>query len=96
MRASTQTRMALDSLVAAAAGLLFGLALHALTAYARDHGPAWGNYSLKGNGAIVLLLLAPVALLVGEAWCARRRAWLGMALLPLTIFLGLFVIFGGV
>ena len=44
----------------------------------------------------MLLLLAPGALLVGEAWCARRRAWLGMALLPLTIFLGLFVIFGGV
>jgi hypothetical protein len=96
MRASTQTRMALDSLVAAVAGLLFGLALHTLTAYTRDHGPTWGDYSLQGNGAVVLLLLAPVALLLGEAWCARRRAWLGMALLPLTIFLGLFVILGGV
>ena len=96
MQTSTQTRMTTDSLVAAAAGLLVGLALHVATAYARDHGPAWGNYSLKGNGAIVLLLLAPLALLLGEAWCARRRAWLGMALLPLTIFLGLFVILGGV
>ena len=85
-----------DSLIAAIAGLLVGLALHGATVYARDHGPTVGGYSLSGNGAIVLLLLAPVALLAGEVLCARRHAWLGMALLPLTGFLGLFVLHGGI
>jgi hypothetical protein len=85
-----------DSLQAAALGLAFGVALHFVTLYFRDYGPSWDGTSLKGNGAIVVLLLAPVALLAGELWCLRRRAWLGMALLPVAIFLGLFVVFGTV
>ncbi len=85
-----------DAVVATIAGLLFGLALHLVTAYARDHGPSGDNYSLRGNGAIVLLLLAPLAVLIGEAVYARRRAWLAMALLPLATVAGLFLILGGV
>jgi hypothetical protein len=83
-----------DSLRAGAAALLFGLALHALTVWARDQGPTWGTTSLRGNGAIVLLLLAPVALVLGELWCLRRRAWLGAALVPIGLFAGLFLLAG--
>jgi len=85
-----------DSVAAAVAGLAFGVALHFVTLYFRDYGPSWDGTSLKGNGAIICLLLAPVALLAGELWCLRRRAWLGMALLPVAIVAGLFILFGTV
>ncbi len=91
-----QTRLTTDALIAATTGFLFGLVLHVVTATVGDHGPTWGEYSLRGNGAIVLLLLAPLALLVGEVLYARRRAWLAMALLPVAMILGLFVVLGGV
>ena len=35
-------------------------------------------------------------LIVGEFFAARYRAWLGMVLLPFALFLGLFVVLGGV
>jgi hypothetical protein len=79
---------------AGAAALLIGLALHVLAVWARDQGPTWGTWSLRGNGAIAILLLAPVALVLGELWCARRRAWLGLALVPLGLFAGLFLVAG--
>ena len=88
--------MATDALGAAVAGFLVGLILHLVAVYARDHGPAWGEYSLRGNGAIALLLLAPLALLVGEAFYLRRRAWPALVLLPAAMFLGLFVVLGTV
>src|SRR4051812_36114885 len=91
-----QSRMLADTLGAAFAGFVAGVAIHFLTIYVRDHGPAWGGFSLKGNGATVLLLLALVMVLCGEVVVARRRAWLGIAVLPLAAFLGLFVVFGGV
>ena len=91
-----QAQMLKDSSTAAAIGLLVGFALHAVTVYARDHGPALAGYSLRGNGAIVLLLLAPLILVVAEVVCFRQRAWLGTLAFPLTMLLGLFVVLGGV
>ena len=85
-----------DSLVLAALGLLFGVALHFVVVYFRDNGPEWPGFSLRGNGAIILLLLAPLALILGEVWAIRRRAWVGAVLFPITLLLGLFGIFGGV
>jgi hypothetical protein len=91
-----QRLIGLDALVAAGVGFLFGLVLHIVTVYFRDHGPTGTVYTLRGNGAIVFLLLAPVALLIGEVLYARRRRWLAMVLLPIGMFLGLFVVLGGV
>lgn len=84
------------AIVATAVGLVFGLTLHGIVAYTRDHGPTWGDYSLKGNGGIAPLLLAPLGVTLGMAYAARRRAWLGLTLLPIATFVGLFVILGGV
>jgi hypothetical protein len=85
-----------DSLLATVAGLVVGLAVHFIIVYFRDYGPSGSGFSLRGNGAIIFLLLAVVALVAGELWCYRRRAWLGMALLPVAMFLGIFVIAGGI
>src|SRR5262245_59279864 len=82
------------SLLAAGAGLLVGLALHFLAVYLRDYGPSGAGFSLRGNGALIVLPLAAVLLIAGELFCASRRAWLGMVLLPLAMFLGMFVIAG--
>jgi hypothetical protein len=82
--------------VAVVAGFVFGLVLHFVTIFFRDNGPEWDGFSLRSNGTVIFLLLAPIGLIVGEVLCARRRAWLGMVLLPFAIFLGLFVIVGGV
>jgi hypothetical protein len=81
-----------DSLAAGLAALVVGLLIHGLTVWARDYGPSWDGVSLRGNGALVFLLPVPLALVVGEVWCARRRAWLGMALVPLALYAGLFVL----
>ncbi len=67
-----------------------------MTIYFRDHGPSFGGFSLNGNGAIILLVLAPIALIIGEVYAVRNRAWLGVILLPVAIFFGVFVILGGV
>lgn len=84
------------SLMAGVAAFLFGLALHFLAVLLRDYGPAWDGISLRGNGAIVVLVLAPIALAVGEVWCVRQHAWLGAALVPVGILMGLFIVAGGV
>ena len=75
---------------------MYRLAVHVVTVYFRPHGSSWNATSLRENGAIVFLLLAPLGLIAGEVLLARRRALLGMALLPFAIFLGLFVVAGGV
>lgn len=90
-----QHRIVIDTLSAAIAGLVFGIIVHGIVAYTRDHGPTLGSLSLGGNGAIALLLLAPIGVLIGEVFYARRRSWLGMAVLPLATVLGLFVVLGG-
>ncbi len=63
-----------------------------------ENGPATPLESIYGflyplPGA---LLLAPLALLVGEVYYLRRRAWRALALLPAALFLGLFVVLGTV
>lgn len=84
------------SLSVAFIGLLCGLLLHFLTVYMRDYGPAFGDFSLRGNGAIIFLLLPLLLLLLGEVWSLRRRAWLGAVLLPCALFAGLFLLVGGI
>jgi len=82
------------SLVLGAAATVAGIALHVLAVAMRDFGPTWGDFSLRGNGAIVVLPVAILALLVGEALCVCHRAWAGMALVPAGLFAGLFLILG--
>jgi hypothetical protein len=94
--AARQSRVLTDTLSAALTGFAAGIVFHFFTVYVRDHGPTLGGFSFKGNGATVLLLLALLAVLFGEVFFARRRAWPGMTVLPLAMFLGLFVVFGGV
>jgi hypothetical protein len=89
-----QLRVATDAFGAAVAGLLVGLVVHLLVAYARDHGLAWDGFSLRGNGATTLLLLALLALVVGETYYLRRRAWPALVLFPAAMFLGHFVVIG--
>jgi hypothetical protein len=91
-----QHHMVIDTVSAAIIGLVFGLIVHGIVVYARDRGPTLGALSLSGNGAIMLLLLAPIGVLFGEVFYARRRSWLGMAVLPIATVLGLFVVLGGV
>ena len=81
---------------AAAGGLAFGLALHYLVLYVRDKGPSAGSWSLRGNGAITLVLLGALIVVAAEVPLARRRAWWAIVLLPVAAFLGLFVLNGTV
>lgn len=90
LRASSLT----ISLLMGGGGLLVGLALHYFAVYLRDYGPQGDGFSLRGNGALIVLPIAIIALLVGELFCAVQRAWLGMVLLPFALFLGMFVIAG--
>ena len=83
-----------ESLYAGAGALVVGLALQAVAVYLRDDGPAWDGVSFRGNGALVVLPVALVLVLVGVVACARRRAWLGMLLVPVGVFLGMFVVAG--
>jgi hypothetical protein len=83
-----------QSLVAAGLGLLFGLALHVVAVWLRDYGPAGNGWSLRGNGALIVLPVALVGLVIGEVICAVRRLWLALLLLPLAIVAGLFIIAG--
>ena len=82
------------SFLVTGAGLLVGLVLHFLAVYLRDYGPQGPGFSLRGNGALIVLPVAVALLLAGELVCAQRRAWLGMVLLPIAVFLGMFVIAG--
>jgi hypothetical protein len=76
------------------AALVFGITLHFLAVYLRDHGPSGGGWSLQGNGATIVVLPALIALLVGEIFLARKRAWLGMPFLPVALYRRMFS-FGG-
>src|SRR5215468_9743585 len=82
--------------LAALGGLAFGLAVHYLVLYERDHGPSAGSWSLQGNGAGALILLGALIVLAAEIPLARKRAWFGVVLLPVATFLGLFVLNGTV
>jgi hypothetical protein len=84
------------SLLATAAALLAGVAVRAVTVWFRDHGPAWDGVALNGNGALVFLLLAPLAILVFEVLCYRRGARLGMVLVPPAVLAGTFLVASGV
>jgi hypothetical protein len=85
-----------DSILLGAAATVAGLVLHVLAVAMRDFGPAWGGVSLRDNGAAIVLPLALVVVVAGEMVCVRDRAWLGMVLVPLGLFAGLFVILGGI
>ena len=82
------------SLITTTIAILFGLALHYLAVFLRDNGPSFDSISFRGNGALIVLPIALIGLIIGEIVCVRRRAWLGVVVLPLAIFLGLFVIAG--
>ena len=85
-----------DSVVLGAAAALVGLVLHVVLVAMREFGLEWGAILLRGNGAAVILPLAFATFVIGEVICVRRRAWLGMALVPIGLFAGLFVVLGGV
>lgn len=80
----------------ASAGLAYGIALHYLVISVRDHGLSGGTWSLRGNGAIILVLLGTLVVLAAEIPLARRGAWAGVVLLPIASFIGLFVVAGTV
>lgn len=80
--------------LAAVGGLAFGFVLHYLVVYARDYGPSGGAWSLRGNGAIVIVVGGALAVLMAEVPLIRRRAWLALVVLPMAAFLGLFVLVG--
>jgi hypothetical protein len=80
--------------LAAVAGLMVGLALHFLAVYLRDYGPAFDSISFRGNGALIVLPLAVVILIIGEVAFALRRAWPALAVWPVALFAGMFVVAG--
>lgn len=82
------------SLIATVIALLFGLAIHFLAVFLRDNGPSFDGISFSGNGALIVLPVALLALIIGEIVCIWRRSWLAVILLPFAIFIGLFVIAG--
>jgi len=75
--------------------LCVGLGLHVLAVWLRDAGPAWDGVSLRGNGALIVLLFAAMAVAAGEVVAVGQRSWLGALLFPMAIFAGLFVVAGG-
>ena len=95
-RHETDHRLRRIATLSALGGLAFGLALHYLVLYARDHGPSAGSWSLQGSGAISLIPLGALIVLVAEIQLVRRRAWVGAIFLPVATFLGLFVLVGTV
>ena len=84
------------ALAAGGGALLVGLVLRVLIVSVRDYGPTWGGASLRGNGAIVLLLPVAALAAVAVVLCLRRRAWLAAALVPIGLCVGLFVAGGGI
>jgi hypothetical protein len=96
MRPTSPAAAPAAALAAGAGALLLGLALRALIVYVRDNGPAGDGLSLRGNGAIVLLLPVAALTLAAVLLCLRRRAWLAAALVPLGLFVGQFVAGGGI
>lgn len=76
------------------AALIVGVVLHFVTLALRDHGPSFGNVALNGNGASILLVLDLLGIVIAEAICARRRAWLAMVLLLIVWYAARFVLFG--
>jgi hypothetical protein len=76
-------------------GLGIGLVLRLLAVYLRDHGPEGVGWSLRGNGAAVVLAFAALLLMVGMIVSARRGSWLAMALWSAALIAGLFVVGGG-
>jgi hypothetical protein len=88
------SRAVIFTISVTALGLLVGLALHFLAVFLRDNGPSFDGISLRGNGALIVLPVALLVLILGEILAVRRRAWLAVVLLPIALFVGLFVIAG--
>jgi hypothetical protein len=84
------------SLLAGLGALAAGIGLDCGVVFLRDAGPAWNGISLRGNGAVARLPLALLFLMVGEVLCARRRAWIGILLVPVALIAGVFVVVGGI
>ncbi len=94
-RARGRWRPLVETLAAVGAGLVLGLLLHVALVALREHGPSGAGWSLRGNGAAILLPLVPVIMLVGLLVCVRRGVWWGIALFPLAVYLGVFRLAGG-
>lgn len=77
------------ALVAISSGGCIGLALHGPAVCLRDASPAGSDWSLRGNGALVVLRLAALALIAGELLWFRRRARYAMVCWPLPLVSGL-------
>jgi hypothetical protein len=73
-----------------------GLGLHVLATWLRDSGPAWDGVSLRGNEALLVLAVAMAVLAACEVVAFRRRSWLSIVLVPAALWMGLFVIAGGI
>jgi hypothetical protein len=82
------------SMLAGAVALIAGLAIHGLAITLRDSGPSFDQYSFSGNGALIVGPLAMLLVIVGVTICILRRAWVGLALVPLAMDAGMFVILG--
>jgi hypothetical protein len=54
------------------AALAFGVGLHFLAVYLRDHGPSDSGFSLQGSGATIVFLPALIAI-VGASQAKRTR-----------------------
>ena len=80
--------------ISSALALLFGLALHFLAVFLRDNGPSFDGISLRGNAALIVLLVALIGPIIGKIVEMRRRGWFAVELLPFALFIGLFVIAG--
>lgn len=77
------------ALLAIGSGLGSGFVLHSLAVFLRDAGPAGSGWSLRGNGALVVLPLAALVLIAGALlWC-RQRAWYAVVCWPLALVAGL-------
>lgn len=84
-----------SALLAGALGVGAGLVLHVLAIYLRDHGPSGEGWSLRGNGAAVVLVLAVAVLIAGLLWWARRGGWLSALAWTVALVIGLVVVRGG-
>lgn len=90
-----RTRTFRPVVVAGALGLLVGLAVHLLAVYLRDHGPVGDGWSLRGNGAAVVLMLAAAMLIAGLLVWVRRGGWLSALFWSAALVIGLFIVAGG-
>jgi hypothetical protein len=92
----TADRERVDEVVlAGAAGLSTGLLFHLIAVLLRDRGPEIAGWSLRGDGATAVLIIATVVLVAGAIGRLRRGARLGALLWSVTFIAGLFIVAGG-